>query len=300
MSTNPLYALMESLTKKDDDAELLQDGGTGQLYVNTTHSVEELAPELLQRDLPPLVDDRLLEDSALAPMMDITVQLIYWLFVAVSIFYLQCGLLGSVPYWVLDLDETRHATVVVTIVSATAFALLYVAMAVKRKSSRTAVVLFILWTFASMVLVGCVSALLHLLAPLQLMTIGWLQALSVVIYAHCSVRYVDATWAAVWMALATAIGWGIGIYAFVVEDDWVASAIILLLGFALVGYNTLQIRAVVENGEYTMSYDDRVEMIIRYFSDPLLWMGGLIYRCCRYLNNSRSPLPPLSENEEEE
>lgn len=275
--SNPLYTLMERLTKKDDDAELLQDGDTGQLYVNTTQDVEELAPEMLQRELPPIVDDRLLEDSARAPMMDITVQLIYWLFVAISIFYLQCGLLGAVPYWVLQLDETRHAAIVTTAAFGAAFLGLYVAMTVKRRSARAAVVLFAMWAFSATMLVGCVSALLRLIAPLQLMTIGWFQALSVVIYAHVSVRYVDATWAAVWMALATVVGWGLGIYAFVVENDWVASAVLLLLGLALAGYNMHHIRAV-EDGDYTMSYQDRVELIIRYFAAPLLGLAWLA--CC--------------------
>jgi len=271
---------MGRLLKKDPDAVLLEDQ-EGRLYVETTQDIDKVAPEMAYHETPPVIptDERLLEEATVSPIMYIEVQLVYWAFVVAAIVYLMCGLLGSVPYWVLDLDETHTAVIVTLCVSAGLFYVLYIAMAVARKKPTLAIYLLVAWAFVAMVFVGSVAAALRILAPLQLMAVGWCQSLSVVIYAHSSPQHISPMWAAVWMFLATVVVWGIGIYAFVVESDWAASGVILGLGMALVGYNTFEIRAMLGRTDYTVSYADKVEVAVRYFVDPILGLAWLLKRC---------------------
>jgi len=293
--------LMERVLKRDPDAELVQDNG-GQLYLNTTEDVNELAPELVQRDLPPLLDDQLLQNAAAQRMMDVDVQLMYVVFAVASIVYFACAMLAAALYWMLDLDETHHVTVVVTAIAASAAGIFYIAMAiaVSRKAPTPAVVFLILWSFFFILVIGCISALLRIIAPIQLMLMGWMQAMSVVIYANRSRTHINPQWAAVWMTMATAVVWGVGIYAFVVEHDWIASSVILVLGLAMVMYNTFEIKATMERN-FSITYKHKVEASARYWVDPLLGLVWLVIWpfkrwCC---NGTPTQMIPMNMEEGE-
>ena len=87
--------------------------------------------------------------------------------------------------------------------------------------------------------------------------------------------------------------------AFVVEHDWVASAVILILGLCMVMYNTFQIRAVQER-DYTVSFAHKVEVVVRYYVDPLLgvvWVLSLPFK--RWCSHNGTATTTPSEVDEE-
>lgn len=67
-------------------------------------------------------------------------------------------------------------------------------------------------------------------APFQLMANIWIQALIVSVYTKLSPRSISTMYALVYMCVGSIAVWGIFIIAFVVDHDWIAGTVILILG----------------------------------------------------------------------
>lgn len=283
--------LMERVLKRDDDAELIENINDGQLTVITTENVEELDPSLIQREIPPLLDNTLLELEANQRMMDVTVQVIQVVFTVANVIFLLCAIFAASLYWVLDLDETRQVVVVTTMVAFSMMGGFYITLAVTHKAAIwIAPVLLVAWSFFFMIVVGCVSALLRNMTPMQLMLMGWSQTLVILIICNISRTHVSILWASIWMCVATLVIWGISIYAFLVERDWVASFVILGMGLLLVCYNGIEIM-MIQKRSYSLHSKHKIDASVKYWVDPLLglfWLVSWPFKKCCCNNKKKS------------
>lgn len=280
MATNWLTSLL----KKDPDAQVVEvthaNTGLTQLYLETDQDGERLIPDdVLANDapslhLPSLGDPHLIENAASEPLMDVEVQLVYYTFIVSAGVSFVAMILSSVPYWLLSVDETRAVAAAAlwafAIIAAALYALLAAVFHRLTRHHRALLLwLFVGWVFSATMATGALAAVLRKLAPIQFVTVIWVQSVTMIAYAKLSFRYVSPTWAMCYMLLSTLVVWGVCIYAFVVENDWISGCVVLLLGVAMVAYHTAEIRAIQGRG-YAVSAEDRIDAVMRYYVDPLL------------------------------
>jgi hypothetical protein len=208
-------------------------------------------------------DSSILLQSATSIAPDVRVQIIFYIFSVNAILSLGCMLFAAIPYYhYFGHLQSQNGL----IVAGLCFVLLYAAMifSVSKRALRSAIFLGILWWGSCIAIVGFLSALLVNIAPLQFMAIAFAQSISIVIQTRISPRNISINYSMGIMSVATLIAWGLSVYGFIVEADWAGGIVVLLVGAALVGYNTQAIRNT--EAKYDASWEQGVTAVFDYYS----------------------------------
>lgn len=248
--------VFDEFKKKDDDARLFSHQGA--IYLES-----ELIP--VQE---PDKSNSLVADAATALPVDMKIRSVYNVFLAQSFASLACLTLGM-PFYNWELE---HVVVLcLTIVFAICCGFTYLLMLVFRKTQPyAAMFIWFCFVLCGVIVTGCTAALVSNVSPFQLMMMLWMQSIVVIIYTITSTRSMSCWYAFAYMCLMSIVVWGLFIYAFVIEHDWIASIVILCLGLACAGYEAFEIHLMLEEYCYGNSWEDIILSIITLYGDPVL------------------------------
>lgn len=215
-----------------------------------------------------LPSEKLLHTSATSLLPDISVQVLFHVFIANVVFTTGCMLVGAVPYYhYFGYLATRNSFIVFSIL----WMLSYIGMAVAviKKHLRVAIGMLLIWWAATASLVGLLSALSYNISPIQFMMLSWGQSISMVCYTRVSPRYISTPISALFMIATSTSIWGVSIYGFVVEHDWPFAIAILVASVFLTIYNIRQIENA--NNRYDASWDQGVTAVCQYYCDDIVY-----------------------------
>ena len=262
-----LEGLLHLIRKKDDDAQVIQVIEPDQ----ESHIEIETDLELDALVADPADQPCLLEEAAQAPLTDVYVSIMYFVFMRVSIMLIFSLLVGSIAFF---LFQSLNKTYVIVCLSISWFVFLVVfSLACGFVKSRVHAAYALVPGYAASfgVGVGILGALLKTLSALQVLVMLFVQCIVLVAYTHFSPRGISAWQAAFYAFVAMLLVWSIGIYAFVLQNDWVQAAIILSIGIFVVGYNIFFIR--IAKGKFTAAEEEKERALVYYLTMPIaVWL----------------------------
>ncbi len=126
---------------------------------------------------------------------------------------------------------------------------------------------FIMWSFNAFVVVSSLAGTLKSLAPFQGTIIFFLEAISIILLGFYYTKEVDVKYSIGLMSLTGLLGWGMGIYAFLEEQDWITSIVLFVL-CVIIGplYSGYQIHRINNNRYHTKEI---YRALIHFWTDPV-------------------------------
>jgi hypothetical protein len=250
-----IQKLLYETSKKDEDARLVQQGEN--LFLETTAPPDSN----IEEEEEPKVS--MMEESALAVMVDMRVLSIYYMFL-MHHFVVLMILMLSFPLYYFTITQT---TVIVSllVVSCVLFCVLYCLMIFfRRRYMQLAIACLVCWALCGTVIVGMTSNLLQNTAPIQFVAMLWAETIAVMVYCKLSPRMVLFKTAAFYMTLAALCVWAIGIPSFIVQGDWPSAIVILVLGMACTAHGVHQIY-IIDQHAYNSSWQDVLLSIVQFY-----------------------------------
>lgn len=257
---------VQSLLKKDDDAEVLEQ---------TEYSVTVDSVVLLNE-----IDDALgeeeqtgLENEMSGPRMTVPVRVLRTVAMVHTGYTFLILLWGVVPYYVFRSDIGTSGLEWMLLGIGIACFLLYGTLCVIRQHVAQIVGLGV-WMFLLFMCVNLLAAILKNLAPFQAVLIHFCQGLTMVVYCFVAKRKLDAWWCCGYMTGAGLVAWLLGLVAFLHYNDWITSFVLLLvfvIGSSL--YSAWQITLI---GRFNVSVVSQVDAVRHFYVDllllPLQWI----------------------------
>lgn len=177
-----------------------------------------------------------------------------------------CMCLSAIPYYHYFGKNTTILSMVFSSILMGVFYML-AGFFLHQKKLYISIACLVVWLLNGFAFVGFLSALVINISPIQFVTLCFSQSISIVIYTHISPRVMINDIAIGSMFAATIIVWLISIYGFVVEDDWMAAIVILLLSFFVILYNQRFLIHINtgEGGHYSTTWQSTASAIIYYY-----------------------------------
>lgn len=197
-------------------------------------------------------------------LINARVQTIFYVYTANAIVCMLCVLMGSIPYY----DYIgKNPTILSFLFSATMLSVTYMLMAffIEQKRFHIAIGCLVAWILSGIGFVGFLSALVINISPLQFVTLCMAQSLCIVVHTRLSTRKLSIRAMTLSCIGISVFVWCISIYGFVVEGDWMAAVIILLLSFFVVIYNHRFIHLTGTN-KYDTTWQSTVTALMHYYS----------------------------------
>ncbi len=264
-----MKAMIYATKKRDDDAQVVQQGDD--VFISTT----ERLPGVSYSPLPELVveldSSSMMEEAASAPRRDIRVQIIYNMFLANGL-ACMCVLLLSMPFFFWPF-VTRQVAITVMCISCVLFAIAYALSIFVRKRPSLALCCLSSMGISLTCIVGTAANLSANVAPIQLIVMLFVQSMSVVAYARLSPQFISTVTAMVYMTISSLVVWAISIAVFVVERDWLAGTVILIISTMCIAYHGLEIR--LTEARYNLSWDDTILSMVQFYADPILLLVSM-------------------------
>lgn len=197
----------------------------------------------------------------------VSMQVLYYMFTANVLFCTFCMMVGAIPYYhYFGFLTTRNmfgASVTVMVVSYVTVGVLIVL-----KHVDLALWCLFIWAISMGLLTGFASALTYNIAPIQFMAMWWSQSIAIVAFTRYNTREINVNKATIAMTIVTLAVWCASIYGFIVEWNWIAAIIIIILALAMVFYNRIQIQRTI--GRYDTSWEQGVTAVCQYYCFDLV------------------------------
>lgn len=260
----PRNDFLDELTKKDEDAELVEyDNFTGSMIVSTRLNIGE------EIDIEGEIDRALQEVSQGEPHIDVLVQLIRLIFLINAAVAFEITIVGFLPEELMQYALTRKINAYILGNSAFLSCVLYFVMIVYREH-QYAIFILVSWLGSVFCLCVSLSALIEDIIIMQFTACVALQSVSVIAYSFYNRTEIDA-WKSFYIMITVGISvWLLNIYSFVIDSSVVRWVFCVLLLFSIVGtssYCALQIHRI---SRYSLSYKDRVLAVIQFYGDPAI------------------------------
>lgn len=258
--------LLVELRKKDDNLEVIMENN--EVVLLTSLPDEDLGFD----EEETFVDSYMVIDEITGPNVAIMVQVVRSVFMVNTVCSLVL-LTGFIPYAYLTYDQNSNVRFIILGIWLAISVVFYILMSIYRRS-QYALAFFIMWLISYFILVVDIAAILHNFTPLQFGLITFAQYLFIVVYTVWSPTMTDA-WKSFYIMLCLGIiGWGMGIYAFILQRDWVQAVILFVAMVLNAGYSAIQI-FYMKN--YSVSNEDLLEATIRFYAEPIIWLYNKIF-----------------------
>jgi hypothetical protein len=259
-----LKSLLTEVTKKDDDARVYASGShADEVWVETSL---DLGSPSGDEEENTLIDSHMLADEATSTVMDVNVRVIRHIFMINAIVSFAI-LTGFIPYQFLVYDERHSVDIVVLAMAASLFLVTYIIMAAIRKT-RYATIIFVFWVVEFYITSVSLSSVLNDLAPLQFSMITFIQSLGMIVYTVWSPSYINPWYSYYTMTLLGILSWGVGLYAFIEQRDWISASVLLLVTMGVSGYYAAQTHLATR---FSLSAEDKMDATIRFYADPIIY-----------------------------
>ena len=231
-------ALLTGLQKKDTDLQVLENTPDNLIVLTSLNIGEEIVEEL-----PPIF-----------PPISVPIEIVRQLFVSHALITFLIPILGIVPFYLLIMSPFIVSTTLI-FSSGGFLVLLYIVMYLLRESTW-GLPTYLIWMFNNYIVLVALSGIISSFAPFQGCSILFIESISIILLGFLFKKEIDPLWAILIMMIAGLIIWGVGLYAFIKEQDWISSMILFLvciMGYPIAsGYMIYKINNGKFHGKETM------------------------------------------------
>lgn len=284
---------VESLLKKDDDAEILEQ---------SEYSVTVDSSVLMSE-----IDDAIgsdngdgttgLETEFNGPNMTVPVKVLRTVAVTHTSYTFLILLWGVVPYYFFRSDVSTSGLEWILLGVGITCMVLYGALCFIQAHVAQIVALGV-WMFLLFMCVNLLAAILKNLSPFQAVLIHFCQGLTMTMYCFLAKRRLDAWWCCGYMVAAGLVAWLVGFVAFLHYNDWITSFVLLLV--FVIGSSVYSAWQVTLIRRFNISVVSQVDAVRHFYVDllllPLQWIRRKIES---HMDRHSEPasLPPTLEKE---
>jgi hypothetical protein len=240
--------LLDEIQKKDSDAKIISQDESG-ILIETTLDIgeEEEEPETIE-----------------FPKIATNIRITRHMFICHALISFGISLYGLVFLQLLLKDYIASLSLLIASLSMSVIFYLLMYFLVNTKWGQPA---FIMWTFNAFIVISSLAGTLKSLAPFQGCIIFFIESISIILLGFYYTKEVHVYYAIGLMSLTGIMGWGMGIYAFLEEQDWITSLVLFLLCI-LVGplYCGYQINGINNNRYHNKEFD---RVLIQFWTDPI-------------------------------
>lgn len=243
--------LLDEIQKKDSDAEIVETTSTGYI-IKTTLDLGSPLPEEVG------------EESLIFPHINASIRIVRHTFVCLALISFIISLYGIVPLYLLLKDYIISISL---LCSSLFMSVLFYVFLFLVENTKWGLPTFIMYIFNIYIVLCSLAGVLHSLAPFQGCLILFIECLSIILLGFCFKDNVKVNYAIFTMMGSGLIFWGVGIFAFLTENDWISSGVLFILcivAFPL--YAGLQIHRINSNLYHTKEVD---RVLIRFITDPI-------------------------------
>lgn len=273
MDDEGLKSTLLQVAKKDDDARVLQTED-GDQYLETRLLLDAEEDEALEAAAVfCFLDPNLMHGAARSPPMDANRRPLCTLYLINAFAYLTV-VLCALPLYYLRLPQAF--VIALLCVSCNVFVLCYGALVYFNKSSEqatAAIGCLSAWTLAWAGVMGCVSALTNLTAPIVLVGMLWSQQMVGFLHVYMGGNLTSHA-APLLMCAATLVVWSLNIATYASRHDWIASVCILFVALLCVLYTGRHMRQIYRR--YNTSFGDGVQSVLFFHGEPVIRLWSTI------------------------
>lgn len=197
-------------------------------------------------------------------IINVKVQTTFYVFTVNVIICVMCMGVSAIPYYHYF---GKTASVLSMIFSSILMGIFYILTGFfmhHQKQLYIALACLVAWVLCGFAFVGFLSALVVNISPIQFVSLCFAQSIAMVVYTRTFPRHMINNVAIIAMFGADLLVWLISIYGFVVEGDWMAAIVILLLSFFVIFYNQFFLLHVKKRG-YNTTWQSTAEAVIFYY-----------------------------------
>jgi hypothetical protein len=200
------------------------------------------------------------EKEVKAPIQDVYVTLLFYMFSCNLFLTLGAIFLASIPYYnYFGITLTKEGF----LISGCCFIVLYIAFFLSMAFKQIKVSMFFgaVWWISFAFFIGFFSAMIYNIALIQWLLISWAQSVAMIAY----IRSIKIEWYTTLFILSftSTLVWIVSIYGFVIENDWIMGGIIASMSALLIVYNMWQLGNV--KGKFDLSWDQSVMVCMQYY-----------------------------------
>lgn len=241
-------SLLTELQKKDPDLVLVSDNGSS--ITIKTHL--NIGTEITEEDKP--------------KPLSIPIRIVRQTFVINACIFFFIIFFSVSPYYLLSQQDVLITQVLLGssfCIGALLFFCTYFCMRIE---------FLLVWFFCFYTCISTICVLLQSLAPLQLCLIFFMQYITILIYCLYSKKKVNALRSIVLTMLIGMAVWGMNIYGFVKEKDWITACVLFFVGVLI---NPLYIAfEIYQFNQNRVNNDELGKSLIYFYTDPIfMWCG---------------------------
>jgi MFS family permease len=247
-------SIIDALLKKDDDARLVSiDSIDGSVTIETTTDA--------------IFDE--IDEATVEPYLRLSNRVIRAIFIGHGSICFAISFFSLIPYYFLTYYRYKQWVFVVAVVCCVVFYLF--------ACLTNRVPLFVIWLASLFVTASALASCIQSLAPIHAFSIGFMQSVTMLLYGFWSPKHMDPVWGFIGMAVAGALVWAVGLYAYILEQDWISCGV--LFGLSVVGgsiYNAYQIYVVNVYQHASISEQELINAVICFYTWPVTWSVQIV------------------------
>ncbi len=280
---------VQSLLKKDDDAEILE-----QTEYSVTVDSAVLLDEIDQAIGPDENDATGLETELNGPNMTVPVRVLRTVAMVHTSYTFLILLWGVVPYYFFRSDVSTSGLEWMLLGVGIVCLMVYAALCVIQPHVAQIVAMGV-WMFLLFMCVNLLAAILKNLSPFQAVLIHFCQGLTMTVYCFLARRKLDAWWCCGYMVGAGLVAWLVGFVAFLHYNDWITSFVLLLV--FVIGSSVYSAWQVTLIKRFNVSVVSQVDAVRHFYVDllllPLQWIRKKIESYMDRQSEAASSSPTL-------
>jgi hypothetical protein len=262
--------LINNLTKKDEDLEVISDDGYGSMVVNTSLNIGE---EFIENNE---------ENEEEQTYKSVNIQIIHYLLNFIIAVTLLFGILGLFPYFILTKYGSPLISGTLLCISFITYISINVLCYVFQKNTELLYSLFSVLLICLFTMSCTIAAYFETFAPFQGCIIIFIQLLSLSVYSLYERKNLNPWWSLSIMLFSGFIIWIFIFFAFIEQRQWISSGLLLLFNvFGFSGYTVFEITVCTK--KYHLKELTRV--IVGFFTNfyilPIEWIYA------KYVKNNK-------------
>ena len=239
-------SLLTELQKKDSDLIVVSDNGSN-VIVRTHLDIGVILKEEEAKPLPP------------EKPLSIPIRIVRQTFVINAFVFFFIIFFGVSPYYLLSKEDILITQVLLGSSFAIGLLLFFCAYFCMK------IEFLLVWFFCFYTFFSCLCVVLQSLAPLQLCLIFFMEYITILIYCLYSKKKVNASKSILLTMTTGMVVWGLNIYAFTQERDWIAAGVLFFVGVLI---NPLYIAyEIYQFNQNRVNNDELGKSLIYFYTD---------------------------------
>lgn len=282
-----MEGLLQELQKRDDDATMtLMDVERNVYRINTTLPLSEMGIDGFAVVSAPAAAATTLGSEAVVeeeeenlfngPGDNMAIAMVKRMFWALALSAFLSLIFGLPLYmWNVPPDALLVILIVASIGMVPSYGFMWLLHARVAHRLYLAAGSYLAWTASLGFMLAAAAGLSRSLAPLQLLSLWWIQYVCISLYLQWlgpTAKAVSIVHASLAMSVGTLVLWGLSIITFMRDHDWIISMVLLVLAMGSLLYAAYEMRMAVRDNRYAGTREDTIASLLNYYVDlPVRW-----------------------------